>query len=211
MTLHFYFVRHGESEANLLHEFSNRDFKHPLTEKGTQQAATLAQNLKNAAEKTTFLRLFSSPLMRAVQTSETLGAALGLPVEVTDALREYDCGILEGRSDDEGWNIYNRVYNAWVLDRTWDERIEAGESFNDICNRFVPFIEKLIEDYKNRSGAIIFVGHGGTYRCMMPLIFDNIGFDFATQNHIINTGYILGELTPGGLHCVEWCGTPIAG
>src|SRR6266851_1245061 len=58
-----YFVRHGESEANLLHEFSNRGFKHGLTQQGQQQATTLAQSLKNAS----VTKVFSSPLMRAVQ------------------------------------------------------------------------------------------------------------------------------------------------
>ena len=36
-----YFVRHGESEANLLREFSNRGYKHGLTERGFQQAAAV--------------------------------------------------------------------------------------------------------------------------------------------------------------------------
>ena len=41
-----YFVRHGESVANLLHEFSNRGFKHGLTERGFQQAEQLSQKLR---------------------------------------------------------------------------------------------------------------------------------------------------------------------
>ncbi|MBK9055673.1 MAG: histidine phosphatase family protein [Chloroflexi bacterium] len=43
--MRFYFVRHGESEANILHEMSNRGWKHGLTEKGREQAAALAYNL----------------------------------------------------------------------------------------------------------------------------------------------------------------------
>ena len=39
------FVRHGESIANLLREFSNSGIKHPLTERGVEQARTLAQKL----------------------------------------------------------------------------------------------------------------------------------------------------------------------
>ena len=41
-----YFVRHGASEANLLHEFSNRGHKHGLTTNGKAQAATLAHLLR---------------------------------------------------------------------------------------------------------------------------------------------------------------------
>src|SRR3712207_5088470 len=103
MTL--YFVRHGESEANRLREFSNRGVKHGLTPRGREQAAALARALRGAA----VAKLFSSPLLRAVETAEILSAAIGVPYEVTDALREYDCGILEGRSDAASWQVYDEV------------------------------------------------------------------------------------------------------
>ena len=45
-----YFVRHGESEANLLHEFSNRGLKHGLTDKGRRQAAALVHKLKEVLD-----------------------------------------------------------------------------------------------------------------------------------------------------------------
>ena len=41
-----YFVRHGESEANLLNEISNRGLKHGLTERGRAQASALAETLR---------------------------------------------------------------------------------------------------------------------------------------------------------------------
>ena len=40
--MRIYFARHGESEANLLHVFSNRGVKHGLTARGRAQAETLA-------------------------------------------------------------------------------------------------------------------------------------------------------------------------
>ena len=45
--MRIYFARHGESEANILQEFSNRGRKHGLTEKGKRQAERLADNLKS--------------------------------------------------------------------------------------------------------------------------------------------------------------------
>jgi bisphosphoglycerate-dependent phosphoglycerate mutase len=63
-----YFVRHGESEANLLHEFSNRGHKHGLTTHGKAQATTLAHRLRGAG----VTHLFSSPLLRALETTAIL-------------------------------------------------------------------------------------------------------------------------------------------
>ena len=85
-----YFVRHGESEANTQHVISNRESPFPLTPKGRQQAETLAEKLKGNP----FCTMFSSPVLRARETAEILSAALGIPYQVTEALREYDCGIL---------------------------------------------------------------------------------------------------------------------
>lgn len=111
-----YFVRHGESKANLLHEFSNRGRKHGLTEKGTAQAAALAHKLVGCSVS----RVFSSPLLRAVQTAEILANALDAPYEIVDALREYDCGVLEGKSDAASWADYQRVLDDWMIHQRRD-------------------------------------------------------------------------------------------
>ncbi len=72
--LRFFFVRHAQSEANVLGIFSNTGWKHPLTDLGRTQAKGLAEYLAN--EKVT--KIFSSPVMRAVQTSEILSERLGI-------------------------------------------------------------------------------------------------------------------------------------
>ncbi len=38
--MRIYLIRHGESQANLLHEISNRGLRHGLTPKGREQAET---------------------------------------------------------------------------------------------------------------------------------------------------------------------------
>jgi len=200
-----YFVRHGESEANLLNEFSNRGCKHGLTCKGRQQSTKLAQKLKEFPVAI----LFSSPLLRAIQTADILANELDVPYEINDALREYDCGILEGKSDEASWDIYNAVFNDWIQHRHWENRIEHGESFLDIKERFVPFVKCLVEKYHNSSDGIILVGHGGLYRCMLPLVLTNIDFHFALIHSINNTGYIVAEARPDGLFCLAWCETEI--
>jgi broad specificity phosphatase PhoE len=202
-----YFVRHGESVANRLKEFSNRGRKHPLTETGRQQALQLAQNLRDVHAA----RIFSSPLLRAVQTSEILSAAFRVDYEITDALREYDCGVLEGRSDSASWEIYDEVLRAWLCHNQWERRIEGGESFLDIKARFVPFIEHLTREYGHSDSDIILVGHGGLYRCMLPVIFVNIDFSFTLANSIPNTSYVVAETRSEGLFCLSWCGNRLTG
>jgi broad specificity phosphatase PhoE len=195
------FTRHGESEANILREFSNRGFKHPLTEKGKQQARDLAQKLAPLGID----QIFSSPLMRAVQTSEIVAEAFQVSLEKTDALREYDCGVLEGTSDAAGWKIYDDVMREWVSGK-WHSRIEGGESLFDMRLRFVPFVERLAREHGESSQNILLVSHGGLYRHMLPLVLLNIDPDFALNHPIRNTAIIVAEPGTKGLMCVEWCG-----
>jgi probable phosphoglycerate mutase len=198
-----YFVRHGESEANLLHLISNRDLEHGLTERGRQQAAELAQSLCGVGA----CRIFTSPLLRAVQTAEILSSALGTDYEVTDALREFDCGIAEGRSDARAWELHQQVMKDWLQDGNTAARIEQGESLIDIRERFLPFVECLVEDAG--SVASILVGHGGLYLCMLPIVLMNAGTAAALP--FPNAAYVLAEARPEGLVCLEWCGQPMAG
>jgi broad specificity phosphatase PhoE len=203
--MRLYFVRHGESEANVLHEVSNRGYKHPLTENGRQQAAVLARSLAGVA----VTRIYTSPLMRAVQTAEILAAALGAGVTMTSALREYDCGVLEGRSDEACWQEHSRVREDWLLRGDWGSRSVAGESFLDIRARFEPFVRRLIAGKAERTDSLVVVGHGGLYIAMLPLVLENVSFAFAYEHEFPNTGYVLAETLSGGLMCLEWCRTPV--
>jgi len=104
-----YFARHGESQANLLHQISNRGLVHGLTRRGRQQAAALAEWLGEAA----ITHVYSSPVLRTIETSIIVAGRLGVEYEVTEALREYDCGVFEGRSDEEAWQAWKEVFDAW--------------------------------------------------------------------------------------------------
>ncbi|MFC1718301.1 histidine phosphatase family protein [Candidatus Poribacteria bacterium] len=200
--MRLYFVRHGESEANILREVSNRGLKHGLTDKGRQQSLMLAQKFRGIP----IAKVFSSPLLRAIQTAEILVKELGISYEITDALREYDCGILEGKSDSVTWEIFDSVFRDWLQNGNWERRIDQGESFLDIKERFVPFIENLIEEYQHSSEDIVLVSHGGTYRCMLPLVLTNVDFPFALEHGFDNARYVSAEMKQEKLACLSWCG-----
>jgi broad specificity phosphatase PhoE len=194
--MHVYFVRHGESEANILHQFSNRGIQHPLTEKGRQQAYILADMMRGKQ----ITRIFTSPLLRAMQTAEILSGVLKIPCTPTDALREFDCGILEGKSDLISWQRFDRLLEEWFVCHNWDSRIEEGESFNDIRRRFETFINNLRIIKLN----LVLVGHGGIFRAMLPLLMDNLDDDYGKDHHLGNTGYVLATLEQHRFTCLEW-------
>jgi probable phosphoglycerate mutase len=192
-----YFVRHGESEANTQHVISNYASHFGLTERGKQQVQVLAERLKDLPITT----MYSSPVLRAMDTADILYQSLDLPYRVTEALREYNCGVLEGKADEESWRLQRQYYEDWTLRHNYLNKPEGGENFIDIQNRFVPFIESL---KRNDDEDILLVGHGGLFHLMLPLVLTNIDNDFVRDHHIGHTECVIAELRNDGFVCLQW-------
>jgi broad specificity phosphatase PhoE len=89
------FLRHGQSEFNLLFSATRRDPGIPdprLTPLGHEQAARAAETLAGRDIR----RIIVSPYTRALQTASPVAAALGLPLTVTPTVREryaFSCDV----------------------------------------------------------------------------------------------------------------------
>jgi len=202
-----FFARHGESQANILHEISNRGLKHPLTPKGREQVYRLAEKLQNHS----ISHIYSSPVLRAIETTVILAHQLGIDYEVTDALREYDLGTLEGKGDERTWKLWRQLFDDWTKYRHWQRHAPGGESFYDVKNRFVPFIDRLIQQYRGTETNLLCIGHGGLYWIMLPLVLTNIDTGFILKNQSFEyASLIISELTPEGLVCLEWNGVEVS-
>ena len=195
-----YFVRHGESEANTRGVISNRDRPFGLTDLGRGQAKVLAESLKDIP----ISAIFSSPILRARQTADILSRSLGQPYQVTEALREYDCGVLEDRSDDASWELHRGFYEDWTLHHNYLRKPDGGENFLEIRERFLPFINSLTLDGLHTDHHILSVGHGGLFQLMLPLVLTNVDDLFVGSHGINHTDCIIAEQQLSGLVCLQW-------
>lgn len=202
-----YFVRHGESTANLRNEFSNNGHRHPLTATGIEQARTVAGALNGVKIEL----VYSSPILRAIQTARILSEALHAPVEISEALREWSVGIYEGTSDPQGWELHRQVQEDWFIHGRLESKMPGGESFLEIRERFVPFIEGLIRQAGKAERSIALVGHGGLYLAMLPVILSNVDHAFARRQGVSYTAVVEAEARPGGLICTSWAGMTVPG
>ncbi|HXQ33422.1 MAG TPA: histidine phosphatase family protein [Anaerolineales bacterium] len=195
-----YFVRHGESEANTLRVISNRESRFGLTALGKEQAMVLADSLKDIP----ITSIFSSPVLRARETADILSRSFNLPYQSTEALREYDCGILEEKSDEESWKLHSEIAEDWVLHHNHLRKPEGGENFLDIKKRFVPFIERFAQNGLHPEDHILLVSHGGLLQLMLPEVLTNIDHAFVRSNGIRHTQCIIAEQRSTGLLCLQW-------
>jgi len=195
------FIRHGESEANVEEIISNRNLPHNLTEQGRRQAHTLSDKLTSKS----IMAIYASPIRRAQQTAQIIAEKRRLSVQTSDALREFDCGIMEGRGDEEAWQAHQTVVQAWD-EGDYDRRIAGGESFNDLQKRFVPFTKQLVSEFEDGDAIIVLLSHGGLLSQMLPLVLSNVDRTFTRDHSLGNCAYVVAAPQAGSLICIEWDG-----
>lgn len=144
-------IRHGESEADLLHVHEGRaDF--PLTARGRTQAAAMAAWV---AERYRPERVFASTLRRARQTAEALAARAGCPIAFDDDLREHDNGLLAGLSFAEADRLYPRV-----PDLPPDASVYGQESLRAFRARAERALSRVLAG-AGAEETVAVVSHGG--------------------------------------------------
>ncbi|MBI5297865.1 MAG: histidine phosphatase family protein [Chloroflexi bacterium] len=198
MKIHF--VRHGESLANTLHIISNHDLDHKLTGKGRAQVMRVSAALKGRPIQ----RIYTSPVLRAVETAQIHSETLGVPFEIVDGLREYDLGELEGRGDDEAWEIHSHYWQNWLQGLKRDQCPPGGETYYDIQRRFVSFVEGLIRQFGGTQAEFLCIAHGGVYTFGLPLVLSNISMAEIDRRGIHHTNILTAELQEGRLVCTTW-------
>jgi broad specificity phosphatase PhoE len=149
-------VRHGESTWNELKVVQGQTEGARLTDLGRAQALNAARSLVGQS----FDTLYSSDLARATETAAVFAEVLGLPVTVTEALRERCFGVREGRSITDLTPMVTGISDGVVVDAT--ARPQGGESLNDLHRRAGSFVEQLRDEGGPRR--VMLVTHGGTIR-----------------------------------------------
>lgn len=143
-----YFVRHGETEYNVLNLMQgHKDI--PLNENGIHQAKIARDELKDLKID----EIYSSPLIRAYKTAEIINEYHNIPIKTDDRIKEFYAGRVEGTKISE-----------------WDEETRekffanpenyGAETWEQFYNRVVSFYKEIENAEKN----ILVVAHNGVYR-----------------------------------------------
>jgi ribonuclease H / adenosylcobalamin/alpha-ribazole phosphatase len=133
----------------------------PLDDQGVQQAETAAESIANGAKGVQ--RVVSSPLLRAVQTADTIAERLGLTVEQDRGLISWDLGFLSGKDKDS----YNDILNMYVDNPKL--AVPEGEPLEALEQRTFDFFDKEL-----RSGQLtVYVTHTSNIITVENLIHGN--------------------------------------
>ena len=173
----FYFIRHGQSESNATPEYLQGSIDCSLTPKGFKQAQLLGKRFKEDGIE--FDRVYSSSLVRTVQTTQTMLKAMGEPDREFPRID----AIVEQRAT--GWtglrasDVLTPELLAYMRTKAAQFVPPDGESFNMVQRRVSNWLEDEILHNRALIGSeqslrIAIVGHGIATKCLMRYI---LGFD----------------------------------
>jgi broad specificity phosphatase PhoE len=155
-----YLVRHGQSAGNAAGRFGGHS-PTPLSPLGKRQAEMTAR----ALAKERIRAIYSSDLLRAVQTAEPLAKILNLEINATEVFRERHVGVLEGLTFDEAKKEFPNDYYA-LVNRNLNHVITKGESYSQLLERTTEVLHGIIERHRGERVAIF--SHTGTI-CFLTL------------------------------------------
>ncbi|HQZ81576.1 MAG TPA: histidine phosphatase family protein [Pyrinomonadaceae bacterium] len=143
-----YLVRHGQSAGNAEGRFGGHS-PTPLSTLGVKQADAAAQ----ALQKEGITAIYSSDLLRAVQTAEPLSRLIDVPVVPNSAFRERNVGVLEGLTFDESKAAYPDDFYA-LVNRDLNRVITNGESYRQLLERSTDELWKILNSHIGERVAI---------------------------------------------------------
>ena len=158
-----YLVRHGTTEWNVAKRAQGQaDIE--LSPEGCKQALAVAHQLSHLDVDA----VYSSDLIRAVDTAAPIAKAHGVEVQTDPAFREIDQGEWEGLSVDE---IKKRWPEMWGPARHYNAR-PGGESPHQVRTRALAGLKRVVEAHPDE--IVVIASHGGTIRWLSA---EALGYD----------------------------------
>lgn len=145
-----YFVRHGQSQANVRAVFAGPRLDAPLTDEGRAQAVAAARHIQT--EHLHIDHIIASPVERAHTTAVLIAETLGIApdsVRLDSRLAEYDMGSLSGQP---------------LAGVTASQLVTAPGAENP--KEFQRRVEAGLEDAKELPGNTLVVSHAGVGRML---------------------------------------------
>ncbi len=174
-------MRHGETEWNRLRRIQGGNSNTPLSEKGEQQAESLALRLKSEGIQA----IYSSPLRRSLDTAQAVARHHQVEVDLEPDLTELNLGELEGIPIDD----LDKSFNELLITNSQGEvlpRVPGGESLIEVQQRAWSAIQRLVSQHP--EGAIVVVSH---YFAILTIICSALNLPLSQVGRLrVDTGSI---------------------
>jgi broad specificity phosphatase PhoE len=159
MSLHLYFLRHGETIYSQTGGYCG-ELDPDLTPEGLQMAEAFADAYRSLA----WTAVYVSPMKRTIATAKPLCEATGIEMQLRDGLKEIRYGQWEGKTQEEVKEHYLEDYIHWMTEPAWNAPT-GGETAIEIASRASLVIAEIENRYTN--GNVLVVSHKATIRIIL--------------------------------------------
>lgn len=179
--MNLYIIRHGESKWNIENRIQGSSDP-SLSKLGRLQAKLLAGRFK----KIKIGRLYSSPLLRSMQTARELSKVLKLGIVKCGDLREIMLGEWEDKTPQEIDKLYNNKYQEWLRYGPTKIKIPGQEKISSFRKRVQGAFGRIVRENKNSQNVIV-VAHGGVISSYLAGLLDADFDKIILKLHLPNT------------------------
>lgn len=174
-------VRHGKDDDTVRGGWSQQ----PLTDEGEVQAAELAVFVQKSGLG--IQQVYSSDLLRAMQTAQIVADSLRLPIAPKPEFREVNNGDLAGMKNELAAEQYPGLY--WNT-LAWEQQYPGGESPKEFYERIRCAWDVLQKDILERNENVMLVTHGGVMHVILSIVKGEIYSNQASPRKIRNAELI---------------------
>jgi broad specificity phosphatase PhoE len=181
-------VRHAETGQNRDGIVQGRA-DNPLSDLGLKQAEAVGDYLGGRE----LSAVYTSPLTRARQTAEAIGARRGLTATVVPDLVEMDIGEMEGLTGPEFRQRFPDFLRAWMSEGAGTVPMPGGESLVEVQTRAWAAIEHI--GSRSDGGTVAVVSHNFVVLSVLCRVLGLPLHHFRRMRHHV-----------AGVSLVEWGG-----
>jgi len=188
-------IRHGETAWNVDNRIQGQ-LDIPLNETGRWQAHRLAL----AVAEEGIDAVYSSDLLRAWQTAQSVARGTGRAIVADTGLRERGFGVFEGLTFAEIARRWPEQSERWRR-RDPDFGAEGGEVLRDFYSRSVATATRLAGAHPGQTIAL--VAHGGVMDCLYRAA-SRVALDAPRSWELVNASINRLLYTPEGFTLIGW-------
>lgn len=188
--LRLYLVRHGQSVNNAEPNFENHQFDPPLVDMGIKQSEALAHHLTHGSDNGALnygyaiQRIYTSPQLRALQTTAPIATALDIRPEIWVKIHErggvvilhrrgvqHHCGMTRSEIATQ-FPTFKIPYQ--ITEKGWWHGDGNLESNDDVAVRArVVTNDLLIQARTARDLGVLMVSHGTFLNALMQILLND--------------------------------------
>jgi len=161
-------MRHGQAYNNVQKLLVGRNLESHLTDLGREQVRNTAQILKTI----NIDQIYSSPVIRTVETAEIVSDAVNMPFQTDERLFEIELGKLVGMYYEDLINKHGNLFVKFYSDDDNENSLLEFEveSFRAVKQRISELLKEITIKHQNEN--VLLVSHLDPIKAAISLIMN---------------------------------------